>query len=149
MSSIDQLYTCLRPLVTGLGLELWGIEYFPGTPGLLRVYIESPTGVSVEDCEKVSRQASALLDVEDIVPEAYVLEVSSPGMDRILFDASQFSAYVGQKLQLQFLTLTEGRRKCNALLKSVSETGIEVEHEGLIFSVPFETIGKARVIPSF
>mgnify|MGYP001558083134 CR=1 FL=1 len=148
-SMIDQLYSMLETEIQGLGFELWGIEFLPGAHGLLRIYIESPNGIQIEDCEQVSRQVSAVLDVKDVIPTGYTLEVSSPGLDRLLFQAKQFPAYCGKKLNLQFLTPMHERRKCKAQLLSVTEGFIQIEHEGEQWLVPFDNIAKARGIPEF
>ena len=97
MVSKLQLQQLLEPVVESLGCSLWGLEYISqGRHTTLRLYIEAEGGVGVEHCEKVSRQVSAVMDVEDPISGEYTLEVSSPGLDRPLYTLEQFQAYVGE-----------------------------------------------------
>ena len=90
------LQNILAPSIEALGYELWGFVYVPQSRySVLRVYIDSDKGITVSDCERVSRQLSAVLDVEDPLPGAYSLEVSSPGLDRPLFTLAHFERYLG------------------------------------------------------
>jgi len=110
----------IEPVVTALGLELWGLEFnSAGRNSTLRIYIDGPDGVSVDDCARVSHQVSGILDVEDPIPEQYMLEVSSPGMDRPLYTLEQFQAYAGHQVQLRLRMPFEGRRKFKGLLNGV------------------------------
>ncbi|MEQ9209858.1 MAG: ribosome maturation factor RimP, partial [Pseudomonadales bacterium] len=96
MDKETKISELLEPTIAALDCQLWGIEYIPqARHATLRIYIEKKDGVAIEDCERVSRQVSAILDVEDPVGTAYTLEVSSPGMDRQLFRLEQFQDYVG------------------------------------------------------
>ena len=88
------------PLVEAAGLELWGVELLGEGRPILRVYVESPSGATIEECAKLSRQLGLALDVEDIIPSAYILEVSSPGLSRPFFHLEQLSAYVGQAVEI-------------------------------------------------
>ena len=113
MNSSEVLITeLIGTTVQALGLELWGVELLQqGRYSLLRVYIEREEGVTIEDCEKVSRQVSALLDVEDPIAGEYTLEVSSPGVDRPLYRVEQYAKYVGSELNLKLRRAVSGRRK--------------------------------------
>ena len=97
-----QLGKMLEPGIRSMGYELVGIEYQTGGKGggLLRVYIDSEQGISADDCQKVSYQVSGVLDVEDPIPGHYTLEVSSPGLDRLLFRAEDFDRFAGQLIKL-------------------------------------------------
>jgi ribosome maturation factor RimP len=107
----DQIEALLTPTVEALGCEVWGLEYLSqGRRAKLRIYIERPEGVTVEDCERVSREVSDLLDVEDVIPAAYTLEVSSPGMDRILFKEAHYQANVGATVDVRLNFPFEGRK---------------------------------------
>jgi ribosome maturation factor RimP len=93
----QQLEALLAPSVMALGLRIWGIEYLAqGKRSLLRIYIDGDNGVTIEDCERVSKQVSDLLDVEDVLASSYTLEVSSPGMDRVLFKLEQYAESIGE-----------------------------------------------------
>jgi ribosome maturation factor RimP len=117
----------LTPTVEALGYELWGCTYMPrGKYGLLRVYIDSTEGIHLTDCERVSRQISAVLDVEDPILNAYTLEVSSPGLDRPLFTAEQFHRYIGAKVQIRLHALVDNRRNLQGILQAVQGNKITI-----------------------
>ena len=151
MASIVQTLTSLlEPVVESLGCELWGIEYITqGRRALLRIYIDKPEGVSLEDCERVSRQSSSVLDVEDPITKEYTLEVSSPGMDRPLYKLSHYEQSVGERVQVKLRSAFEGRRKFTGLLKSVEGDEVVLEVDNEEYVLPIETIDKANVIPQF
>ncbi|MCP5141798.1 MAG: ribosome maturation factor RimP [Gammaproteobacteria bacterium] len=133
-----------------MGCELLGIEYRPHVHGgLLRLYIDKPGGVMIDDCERVSHQVSGVLDVEDVVPGKYTLEVSSPGMDRPLFKPEQYPPYVGETVRVTTSVAIDGRRKFRGELKRVQETKVVVEVDGAEFEIPFTAITKARLVPDF
>ena len=101
-SKLEQLQALLAPVVEALGYECWGLEYMSqGRHSLLRIYIDHANGVLVEDCEKVSRQVSGVLDVEDPISSEYTLEVSSPGMDRPLFTLELFAKHAGELVKIK------------------------------------------------
>ncbi len=151
MASIQQELTeLLAPVAQSLGCELWGVEYrVQGRRALLRIYIDRAEGVSLEDCERVSRQASSVLDVEDPIRSEYTLEVSSPGMDRPLFTLSQFERSVGERVQVRLRSAFDGRRKYTGLLKAVENEELILEVDNEEYVLPIETIDKANVIPQF
>lgn len=108
----DQIAELIQPTIQDLGYELWGCEYLAqGHHSLLRVYIDQNFGIGIEDCEKVSRQISALLDVEDLISSNYSLEVSSPGIPRPLFYAEQYQRYIGHEVAIKVFKPVAGRRQ--------------------------------------
>ena len=108
-SKLEQLQALLAPVVEALGYECWGVEFLSqGRHSLLRVYIDHANGVLVGDCEKVSRQISGVLDVEDPISSEYTLEVSSPGMDRPLFTLEQFARHAGELVKSKLRSPFEG-----------------------------------------
>ncbi|RMF19381.1 MAG: ribosome maturation factor RimP [Gammaproteobacteria bacterium] len=139
----------IRPVVDGLGYIFWGLEYFvQGRRSLLRIYIDAEEGITVDDCEKVSRQVSGVLDVEDPIKSEYVLEVSSPGWDRPLYEVWQYRQFIGETIELRLSTPFEGRRKFKGVLSSVEDTdeiGLYVDGEEYLF--PVEWIEKAKIVP--
>lgn len=140
----------LTPVIEGLGYELWGIEYTgSGRNALLRIYIDRPEGIGVEDCEAVSRQSSSVLDVEDPIRSEYTLEVSSPGMDRPLFKLTQFESSVGETIALRLRVAFDGRRNFKGLLKGVESEEIVLEVDNEEYILPFELIDKANIVPQF
>jgi ribosome maturation factor RimP len=104
-------------------------------------------GIGIDDCERVSREVSALLDVEDPIPSAYTLEVSSPGSDRVLRTRGHFDRFAGSRVHVELKAPREGRKRYTGMLKSVSDAGIELEVDRQPVSVPFDEIEKARLAP--
>ncbi|WP_299776207.1 ribosome maturation factor RimP [uncultured Pseudoteredinibacter sp.] len=150
MASKQQLEELLRPVVESLACELWGLEYLSqGRHTTLRLYIESPDGIGVEHCEQVSRQVSAVMDVEDPITGEYTLEVSSPGLDRPLYTLEQFQQYVGEKVSIKLRQAFEGRRKFQGRLNGVEGDEILVVVDNDEYVLPIEWIEKANVEPSF
>jgi len=147
----SKLKLLLQPVVESLGCELWGLEMQAGGKiKLLRLYIDRPEeGVGIEDCEKVSRQSSAILDVEEAINGEYVLEVSSPGMDRPLYELAQYEQYIGENISLRLRFPYEGRRNFKGRLSAIDGDEIVLvvtDHE---FLFPVEGIEKANVVPRF
>jgi len=133
--------------VQALGLELWGVELLQqGRYSLLRVYIEREEGVTIEDCEKVSRQVSALLDVEDPIAGEYTLEVSSPGVDRPLFSIEQYAQYVGSEVNLKLRRALDGRRKFKGQIIKVSGDIVGLLVEGTEYDLEHSEIEKASIV---
>lgn len=150
-ASDDRLRQALEPVVTALGCDLWGLELqMGGKRKLLRIYIDrEETGVDIDDCEKVSRQVSAILDVEDLIRGEYVLEVSSPGMDRPLYELDQYARYLGEQISLRLRFPYEGRRNYKGLLKAVEGDEIVLVVTDNEFLFPVEGIERANLIPQF
>jgi ribosome maturation factor RimP len=144
----DKLIALTEPLLAQLGYELVDLEYVPGrTQAVVRVFIDRPEGVGLDDCERASHEISALLDVEDPVPLAYTLEVSSPGLDRVLRTPAHFQRFVGERIWLELRAAREGRRRYTGLLTGLSGDGIELNVDGAIVRVLFAEIGRARLAP--
>lgn len=154
----------LSPTVQALGLELLGVEYQPSPGGaLLRLYIdipqdavgdaEAPRMVGIEDCESVSREVSAQLDVEDPISSHYTLEVSSPGLDRPLFTPAQFARFIGEQAKVGLKLPQDGRRKLQGTIVAVDgeRIGIELDAkpEPQRVSIAFDNIEKARLVPDW
>ena len=118
-----------------------------GKGGVLRLTIDSPDGIGLEDCEKVSHAASALLDVEDPVPGEYSLEVSSPGLDRKLTKVDHFQRFEGETLKVTMRFPINGRRRFRGTLVSSDDKNIVVEVDGEAYSLPLATIDAARLVP--
>ena len=146
----EQLITLIEPVVTGLGCDLWGLEYIQqGKHSVLKVYIESPKGIDVDDCARVSRQISALFDVEDPLKGKYTLEVSSPGMDRRLFTAAQFEEYKGAKVKVSLRAPFEGKRRFTGVLIGIEEEDVVIRLGEEEILIPIEDIDRANVVPEF
>ncbi|WP_075187665.1 ribosome maturation factor RimP [Teredinibacter haidensis] len=146
-----QLEVLIGPVVESLGCELWGLEYFAqGRKSMLRVYIDKvPGGALIDDCERVSRQISSVMDVEDPITGEYTLEVSSPGMDRPLFKLEQFGGYIGETVAVRLRTGFDGRKKFTGLLKGIENDEIVLEVDAEEYLLPYELIDKASVVPRY
>lgn len=141
-----QIADMLRSTVTALGYELWGVEYLSqGKHSVVRLYIDSPGGISVDDCATVSGQVEGVLDVEDPITGEYTLEVSSPGLDRPLFTLEQYAGCAGETVEVRLRSPFEGRRKYKGLLKGVEGEDVVLQVDGQEFLLPYEAIEKARV----
>lgn len=150
MAKVDELNAMLEPVITGLGFVFWGLEFAAqGKHSTLRVYIDHEEGINVDQCAEVSRQISAVMDVEDPISQNYTLEVSSPGMDRPLFSLEQFSAYLGEWVQVRLRAPFEGRRKFKGVLSAIEDQDICVTVDGMDYLLPIESIDKANLIPNF
>lgn len=144
----DQLGELLAPVVAGLGYELWELEFAPRAGGgLLRLYIDSDVGISLEDCERVSRAVSEALDAADPIPGHYTLEVSSPGLDRVLRTQSHFERFAGERVKLEMMQPVEGRKRFAGRVIKVAAGEITLELEGGAVTLPIDEIHKARLAP--
>jgi ribosome maturation factor RimP len=142
----DKLRDLLAPTVEAQGFELWGVEQLSqGRHSLLRLYIEAEAGVSVDDCARVSEKVGAILDVEEPIAGDYVLEVSSPGIDRRLFRIDQYSAYVGEEIELRLRRPFEGRRKFKGTLRGVEDGDVVVLVDDHEYLLPFDEVEKAQL----
>ena len=137
-----------RP-VTGLGYELVGIELVgAGARRILRLYIDAERGIDLGDCERVSRQVSALLDVEDPIAGQYVLEVSSPGLDRPLFTPEHFRRFAGRDVKIVLKEPRAGRRRFRGRLEGVrDDQAVVVIEDGEEHVLALSAIGKANLVP--
>jgi len=143
---IDEL---LQPGADTLGYELVAVELSGGESSIVRVYIDTPNGVTVEDCAKASRQFSAILDVEDPISNRYTLEVSSPGMDRPLAKPLHFKAVVGQDVKIKMASLINGRRRFTGELVEATEEYAVVEVDGEQTELPYLEMDRARLVPVY
>lgn len=143
----EQLDTLINTTVTGLGYDLWGYECRPQQESaLLRVFIDAEDGITVDDCGKVSNQLSAALDVDDLIPVAYILEVSSPGMDRVLFVPAHFARYLGEQIKVRTRLPVEKRRNFVGKLLEVDDEKISMQVEGNRYTIPHDIIDRARLV---
>lgn len=145
----DQLVELLQPVVVGLGYELWELEYAPRAGGLLRLYIDSAQGIALEDCERVSRAVSEAMDAADPIPQAYTLEVSSPGLDRVLRTPEHFARFNGEPVKVETKAPINGRKRFAGKLTAVdaAQGEIALEVDGSTLRLPIDAIHKARVAP--
>lgn len=145
----DKLTQLLKPAVDGLGYELVGIEHLPmGKHTVLRIYIDSSDGITVDDCSRVSHQVSGVLEVEEPIKGQFTLEVSSPGIDRPLFNFEQFKQFVGSKVKLKLYHSIEGKRKITGLIESIEGEDINIKDadSDMTFQLHIDDIDKANII---
>ena len=146
-SSVTLITELIDTTIQALGLDLWGVELLQqGKYSLLRIYIEREEGVMIEDCEKVSRQVSALMDVEDPIAGEYTLGVSSPGLDRPLFRIEHYSQYVGSEVDLKLRRPLDGRRKFKGQIIKVSGGIVGLLVEGFEYDLELSDIEKASIV---
>ena len=144
----ERLIALIEPVLGRLGFELVELEYGAGRAhGVLRLFIDSPAGIKVEDCTRVSREVSALLDVADPIPTAYTLEVSSPGFDRVLRTRAHFDRFLGSRVFVELKEPRAGRRRYTGTLLTVDDAGLALEVDREQVTVGFDEIGKARLAP--
>lgn len=147
----DRLTTLIASAVEPLGYELVGVEQLSqGKHSVVRVFIDSPGGITLEDCEQASHQISGVLDVEDPIRGHYNLEVSSPGLDRPLFTPEHYARFLGEKVKLKLRHTVAGRRKLSGRIDSVDGEKILITDEGgEQFELTVGDIEKANLIPDY
>ena len=147
MTVQQQLSDMVEPTVTALQYEFVGLEYLSGaTPAVLRIFIDHEQGISVDDCALVSRQISAVLDVEDPISGEYNLEVSSPGLNRPLFRAEHYQACLGERIKVKLRFPVEGRRKFTGQLLAADDQTIELQVNNTTVQLVIADIEKANMI---
>lgn len=141
------LRSMLEPAVEGLGYELLGVEHMSRSGGgLLRLYIDSESGITADDCARVSHQVSGILDVENPIPGHYVLEVSSPGLERPLFKKEHYERFVGHRVRIRLNIPVEGRRNLTGVLRGIEGDTVRIDLDDGIFEFPLGSVSKARLV---
>lgn len=146
--AVEQVRLLLDPILESMGLSLWDLEFWKqGPKWLLRIYLDRETGgVSLNDCEAVSRDLSAALDVEDIIPHAYVLEVSSPGLDRTLTRPEHFVRFAGSTVKIKTFQPIDGQKVFLGKLMGMEGETVKVElGMGTVLEIPFAGIVKTSL----
>ena len=151
MASLEERLTeMLTPSVEDLGYELVGIEYIrAGKHSTLRVYIDQEAGILVDDCAAVSKQVSAIMDVEDPITNEYTLEVSSPGLERPLFSAVHYQTFIGEEVKVQLRMPIQNRRRWKGIISSVEGEIICINVDGTEERFALSNIQKAHIVPKF
>jgi ribosome maturation factor RimP len=143
---IDRVRALILPIVLNDGMELVDIEYRRESGGwVLRVTLDKEGGVTLDDCTRVSQEVGRNLDVEDIIPTSYTLEVSSPGLNRPLRTEKDFLKHLHQLVKVKTVDPVENRRQFKGRLQGVSKEGVEIQVDGRIFQIPFSNVGKANL----
>jgi ribosome maturation factor RimP len=148
---LDKLYEIVTPITEDIGYILWGIEVVGSGKPTIRIFIDHENGVSVNDCQSVSRDVSAHFDLEDPISDKYVLEVSSPGMNREIFNIFQAEALVGFNVKAVSVTPVESQTKFKGRLTKVEgdDVTITLEDSGKEVVFDFDELKKLRVSPEF
>lgn len=146
----NRLEQLLRPVVETLGYELWELEFAPRAKGgLLRLYIDVARGITLDDCEKVSHAVSDVLDAADPIPGHYTLEVSSPGLDRVLRTPAQFARYLGSPVRVEMAQAIGGRRRFLGRVTGVNSDDLTLAAEEGSVVLPISDIHRARLVPEY
>lgn len=146
----DRLIELLEPVVNSLGYELILLEFSPRDgAGMLRLFIDSPNGIQLADCEKVSREVAGVLDVEDPIRQAYQLEISSPGFDRPLVKPEHFRRFKGEVAKIQMLAPIAGRKRFQGVIVEAGEGDVQIETPEGPVTLPLADIDKAKLVPNF
>jgi len=146
MAISEQIEQLIEKPIESLGYMLVGIEYLKGQETILRIYIDSEQGISIEDCERVSHQVSGILEVEDPITSAYSLEVSSPGFDRPLFKQRDFERFKGHQAKITTKLPVQGRRNFTGVLQGFADGYILIEVDGEMYDLPLTKLAKARLV---
>ena len=142
---VTQIYEMVKPIADELNYEIYHVEYVKENGEYyLRIYIEKEGGIALSDCEALSRRVSDLMDEKDPIPEAYFLEVSSPGLNRTLFTEAHYKRFVGREVMVKLAKAIDGKKSVKGILKEVNEENIIVEADTLI-SIPKEKIKSANI----
>lgn len=148
--AVRNLQQLLEPGVEALGYELLGIEHLAqGRHSLLRLYIDSADGITVDDCERVSHQVSGMLEVEEPIKGHYSLEVSSPGLERPLFKPEHYERFIGEIIALRLLRPLGERRRFKGRLIALRDDAVVIEQDGIELALPLENIDKAHLVPQW
>lgn len=144
---VDAVLLKATPVAEALGLELVDVEYRKeGGRWFLRVYIDKPSGVGLEDCEVLSERLSRVLDEKNLIPHSYFLEVSSPGVERRLKKPGDYLRFAGREAQVVTTTPVNGRRKFTGTIIAADEGGVRLAVEGAEVDIPYGTISKAKLV---
>lgn len=146
----ENIQRIVDQVVSAMGYELVGVE-FNATQrnGILRVYIDTEQGITLDDCQAVSHQLSGVLDVEDPIKGNYSLEISSPGLDRPIFKAKDFDRFAGQRVKIKLSTPQAGRRNFSGQLQGMRDEDVVLLEDGNEIHLPFNRIDTARLVPEF
>lgn len=141
----------VESVVEPMGYEAVGVEFVQpgGGAAVLRVYIDQERGITLDDCEIVSRQLSSVLDVDDPIAGQYDLEVSSPGLDRPLFKLADFQRFSGSRAHIRLADKLDGRRRFDGMLTGIDGSNVLIEVDGESMALPFELIDNAHLVPEF
>lgn len=143
----QRIRALLEPGIEALGFELVEVEFVASRQGLLRLYLDAAGGITLDDCQQVSRYASGVLDIEDPLPGSYTLEVSSPGLDRPLSLPEHFERFAGHGVQVELKAPQDGRRRFRGTLRGMRSGCVALEMDGKTLDLPLDALKSARLVP--
>ena len=147
---VERIREAAERVARSLGVEIVDVEWKVGKQRFLRIYIDKPEGISHADCEAVSNQLSVILDVEDLVPgPRYILEVSSPGLDRRLTKPAEFERFAGRLAKISTLEPVENQKFFEGRLAGFADGKVQIEVKGRVIAVPLEGIRRANLVVEF
>ncbi|WP_028079066.1 ribosome maturation factor RimP [Solimonas soli] len=146
----ERLEQMLEPVLESLGYELVLLEYSPHPRNaMLRLFIDAPAGITIDDCERVSKEVAGVLDVEDPIRSAYRLEVSSPGLDRPLVKPAHFERFLGEQARVQLVAPIDGRRRYVGFIRGIDGNTLRLECKEGLAEIPLSEIERARLVPDY
>ena len=146
----SKIESLIEPLVQDMGYMYWGLELIlGGNKPTLRVFVDTEKGINVDECGEISREVGAALDVANIPEGEYTLEVSSPGLDRILFNLKQCQMVLGSEVTIALISAIDGRRRYKGNLLEVDGDAVIIGDEGAQLRIPFHKVKRMRVVPQF
>ncbi len=142
----NEIAELIKPTILSMGYELWGLNVGQQNNSLkFTLYIDSLNGINIDDCEKVSNQVTHLLDSEEICGSEYVLEVSSPGFDRILITKDHFNKYLNEKVKVKLKWLVNNRKNIKGVIKSVTSDYVIINDDNESYEIKYDSIDSARL----
>ncbi len=148
--NINTVSNFIEPVLNEMGFELMDIEYLSENGRwILRIYADKPGGITLDECATVSREVADLIEIKDLIKQEYVLEVSSPGLNRPLRKEKDFLWAIGKKVKLKMFTQIDGRHRFKGVLKKFKEGNLYLEIDNHVFSLPFNDVEKANLVYKF
>jgi len=142
----NEISELIKPTILSMGYELWGLNVGQQNNSLkFTLYIDSVNGINIDDCEKVSNQVTHLLDTEEVCGSEYVLEVSSPGFDRILITKEHFDRYLKEKVKVKLKWLVNNRKNIKGVIKEVTDDCVIIDDENESYEIKYDSIDSARL----
>lgn len=142
---VNEIYEMVKPIADELNYDIYHVEYVKENGELyLRIYIEKDGGITLSDCEALSRRVSDLMDEKDPIKDPYFLEISSPGLNRTLFTEEHYKRFIGREVMVKFTKSVDGKKNIKGILKEVNEDSIVVEADQLI-NIPKDKIKSVNI----
>ena len=142
---VNEIYEMVKPIADELNYDIYHVEYVKENGELyLRIYIEKDGGITLSDCEALSRRVSDLMDEKDPIKDPYFLEVSSPGLNRTLFTEEHYKRFIGREVMVKFTKSVDGKKNIKGILKEVNEDSIVVDADQLI-NIPKDKIKSVNI----